>query len=222
MIIKKILIALLLLISTATFAQDINWASLKTEQKHIANFNAGLDYASSFGIGYGYQLNWKLPIVLNAQLSIPAGKNLVDDFKSKLGGQVRAYKSGNFAATVLVYAILRGQQTGLVKMQSFGSEFTGVAGYYRPKWFAAAEFGFDKAIATHIKNSSIMKEYFPEIKDGWYVPTGGNFHFGIQGGYTIKTFDITVKAGKLLDQRFESTAMVPFYFQLGVSKRFRV
>lgn len=209
-----------LCMATASFSQTINWRSLKPEQKHIANFNTGIDYATSFGLGYGYQLKMKIPVVLQAQVSLPAGKDMVDDFKSKLGGQVRVYKTENFLATVEVLAIFRGHKTDLVKLQSFGSEFTAVAGYYKPKWFAAGEFGFDKAIATHVKNSSIMKEYFPEVQDGWYVPTAGNFHFGVQGGYTIKTVDLLVKAGKTVDQSFHTTTLMPYYIQLGVNKRF--
>lgn len=219
---KKILIvcATISLCITTGFAQTINWESLKPEQKHMINLNTGIDYATSFGLGYGYQLKFKLPVVLQAQVSIPAGENLVDDFKSKVGGQVRVYKTGNFSAAVLVYGNFRGYKSDLVKMQSFGSEFTGVFGYYKRNWFTAAEFGFDKAIATHIKNSDLLKDYFPEVQDGWYVPTGGNFNAGIQSGFTIKTFDVYAKGGLMWDQYFKKSAYVPYYLQLGVNKRF--
>lgn len=220
----KNIIAAILVVAMAdtTQAQTLNWSAIQESQQHLVNVNAGWDFAATIGLGYGYKLKtkMKMPVMLSAQVSAPTGNNLVDDFKSKLGGQVRVYKTGNFLATVHVYGIFRGYKSDLVKLQNFGSEFIGVFGYYKSKWFAAAEFGFDKAIATHIKNSELMKDNYPGVQDGWYVPTGGNFNFGIQGGYSIKTFDVTVKAGKTVDQRFQSTAMVPFYFQLGVNKRF--
>lgn len=222
---KIIVISAALFLCITSFAQTINWESLKPEQKHMINLNTGVDYATSFGLGYGYKLNMRVlktdfPVVLQTQASIPAGENLVDDFKSKVGGQVRVYKTGNFSATVSVLANFRGHKTDLVKMQSFGGEFTGVFGYYKPTWFAAGEFGFDKAIATHIKNSDLMKEYFPEVQDGWYVPTAGNFNAGLQAGYTIKTVDVYAKGGLIWDQSFNRSAFVPYYLQLGVNKRF--
>lgn len=219
---KKILTTVyaVLLLGTAALAQTINWKSLSPEQKHIVNLQASLDYSASFEAGYGYQIKSKLPVVLSAQLSIPAGDQFMDDFKSKLGGQVRVYTYKSFAAMVSVHANVRAHQTDLVKLQSFGSEFTGVAGFYKPKWFAAAEFGFDKAIATHIKHRDQMKQYYPDIRDGWYVPTAGNINFGVQGGYTLNTFDVTLRIGKIVDQSFHTTAMLPYYLQIGVNKRF--
>ncbi len=143
-------------ISGSSIAQTINWMSLKQEQKHTVSVNVGWDYATSLGVGYGYKLNTKIPITLNAQFSVPAGNNLSDDFKAKLGGQSRVFKAGNFQTTVMVYGIFRQfEKTNLVKFQNFRGEFKGVAGYYKPTWFVAAEFGFDKAIVTHIKNSQI-------------------------------------------------------------------
>jgi hypothetical protein len=85
---------------------------------------------------------------------------------------------------------------------------------------AAAEFGFDKAITTQVKHSALTKERFPEAKDGWYVPTGGNFFYGIQGGYSFESYDINLKIGKTVTQDLKTTAMIPFYFQLGLNRKF--
>lgn len=201
-------------------AQTLNWSGIQPHQKHVANLNVGWDYGTTLGLGYAYKLNMKMPVLLNAQFSIPAGKNLLDDFNSKLGFQARAFKAGNFMTTVMVYGIFRQYQSDFVRLRSFGSEFTGVAGYYKPRWFVAAEFGFDKAIATHLKNSEFMKLNYPSVRDGWYVPTGGNFKYGIQTGYTMKNADVYVKLGKSLDQNLKSTAIIPYYFRLGMNMRF--
>lgn len=208
------------LLSTAALAQTMNWQSISPDQKHIIQVHAALDYSTSFGAGYGYQIKSKLPLILSTQLSIPAGDQFMDDFKSKLGGQVRVYAYKSFMASVSVYANFRAHQTDLVKLQSFGSELTGVAGFYKSRWFAAAEFGFDKAIATHIKHRDQMKQYYPDVQDGWYVPTAGNFNYGIQGGCTFSTYDVTLRIGKLTDQNFQTTANLPYYLQIGANKRF--
>jgi hypothetical protein len=33
-----------------------------------------------------------------------------------------------------------------------------------------------------------MRSYFPRIRDGWYIPSGGHFYYGIQAGsYFLKS-----------------------------------
>jgi hypothetical protein len=215
-----ITVFLVALLTTATTAQTINWSALQRDQKHIINTHIGWDYAATFGVGYAYKFNTKIPFTLGAQVSVPAGENLTDDFKTKFGSQVRLFRYGNFQTSVTAYGIYRGYQSALVRLQNFGSEFTGIAGYYRPKWFVAAEFGFDKAITTHVKSRDLNKEYYPSFQDGWYIPTGGNFIYGIQTGYSMKSMDLYIKVGKTVDQNFRSTAMIPFYFQFGVNGKF--
>ena len=41
-----------------------------------------------------------------------------------------------------------------------GADFTGSAGGYRPGWFAAAQFGKDKAFITHIRHGDWYRDYF--------------------------------------------------------------
>ena len=105
-------------------------------------------------------------------------------------------------------------------MMNYGSEFSALIGYYKPRWYIAGEFGFDKAITTHIRHSEEMKNQFPEIKDGWYIPTGGNYLYGLQLGYSFRKMDVTLKTGKTVAQGFKTSAMFPIYFQLGVNKKF--
>jgi len=203
-----------------TAAQTLNWSGLQENQKHIVQANVSWDYATTLGLAYGYRIETKLPTVLSAQFSLPMGENPLDDFKAKIGGQVRVAQKGKFQASVAVYGIYRQYTNDLVRLQNFGGEFTGVIGYYRPRWFVAAECGFDKAIVTRIRNSEAMKNLYAGVRDGWYVPTGGNFVFALQTGYSFNRVDIILKAGKTLDQHLRSTAMIPMTAQLGVNVRF--
>ena len=201
-------------------AQNINWRGLHAEQIHLINLNVGWDYGSTIGIGYGYKLKTAIPIVLNVDFSLPFGSRLLDDFKVKVGGQAELLRRGNFSATVKAYGIFRRYQNVLARLLNFGSEFSGVCGYFQPAWYAAAEFGFDKAITTHIKNSARMREDFPEVRDGWYIPTGGNFFYGIQAGYSFERYDVYLKFGKTVTQDLKTTALIPFYLQLGLNSKF--
>ncbi len=218
-IIKILVLPVIILFLHDTIsAQDINWASLQKDQRHILNVNTGLIHGVIFGADYGYQLNTKLPVILNTEYSFPAGNMLLDDFKTKIGGQIRLYDAGNFNFSAKVHGVFRRYQNDLVRMVNFGSDMSVVAGYYRSKWFVAAEVGFDKAIVTNFKHSAAYREIYPLVEDGWYEPaTGGNFNYGLMAGLSGEQLDIYLKAGKLITQDLKTVPFIPFYAQLGCS-----
>lgn len=210
----------MLLFTVFSWSQNTNWKSLSKTDKHIVSVSIGLDYGASIGVGYGYQLGTKMPIILATEVSLPFGNRRIDDFKARLGGQAMVAGYRDFMASVKAYAVFRRFENENARMFNFGSELSAVAGYYRPKYFISGEFGFDKAISTHIKHSGIMREYYPEIKNGWYVPTAGNFFYGIQSGYSFSKNDLILKAGKIIAQDFETEPVFPYYVQLGLNRRF--
>ena len=205
---------------TSAAAQNINWRSLQPGQKHIINLNAALDNSTSIGIGYGYHFNTKMPLVLSAQYSMPFGNNVFDDFKTKLGAQLNVLELQNVLVTLHAYGIIRRYENSLASMFNFGSEFATTVGYYKKTWWIAGDFGFDKAIVTNIKHSEIMKEYNPGIQSGWYIPTGGNFIYGLQGGYSFSKSDVSLKISSTMAQDFNTKPMVPYYAQVGWNWRF--
>jgi hypothetical protein len=67
----------------------------------------------------------------------------------------------------------------------------------------------------------VMRSYFPRIRDGWYIPSGGHFYYGIQAGKTIgDRLDLTLRAGATNAQHNDEQAVVPYYLQLGLGIRF--
>jgi hypothetical protein len=153
---------------------------------------------------------------LNAEYSFPAGETVFDDFKTKIGGEIKLHQIKNFVFSAKVQGVFRRFDNPSVRMLNFGSEFSGIVGYYKTRWFVASEFGFDKAIVTNFKHSSAMKENNPGLQDGWYEPsTGGNFFYGLSGGYSFKQNDIYLKLGKVINQDFKTTPLLPFFLELG-------
>jgi hypothetical protein len=211
-----ILIAVFFYKPAAGFSQTLNWGNFKKNQQHIFNVNAGIEHGLIFGVGYGHQLKSKLPVVLNAEYSFPSGRKLFDDFKTKIGGQVRVYQTGNFHFSAKAYSVFRRYESDFVRLLNFGTEMSVIIGYYKLKWFVAGEAGFDKAIITHFKHTQSYKEIYPLVKDGWYEPaTGGNFYYGLQAGYSFHKNDIYLKAGKIVSQDFQSDPVIPFSVQIG-------
>ncbi|MGZ3939548.1 MAG: hypothetical protein ACXVLT_13090 [Flavisolibacter sp.] len=215
-----ILIAVLSLLFRPSFAQTINWKNLTPSQQHVANLNVGFDNSSTAGLGYGYHLRSKLPVLLNLEFSIPFGDKLFDDLKTKIGAQANLIHTGDFFTTLKAYSIIRRYQNDLVRIIDFGSEFSATAGIYEHRWFAAGEFGFDKAITSQLQHSSLAKEYSPGLQSGWYIPDGGNFFYGAQLGYTFHHTDLYAKLGRTVNQNWKTEATVPFYCQLGFTRRF--
>lgn len=218
-IIVVAIIAFLFSISPFGHAQVMNWGGLTDGQKHIIHVNVGLNYGTTIGIGYGYKLNTSIPVVLNMEYSFPMGQNLVDDFKTKLGGQVQVVHAGHFATALNVNGVFRRYKSEAVALTNWGGEFSMDLGYYKPTWFVGGQIGFDKAVMTHIKNGDYLHEYYPGIQDGWYIPTGGNFFYGLQSGLSFGKSDVSLKVGKIITQDFKTTPLLPYYTELGFSHR---
>lgn len=218
---KSIFLAIALMgIAAIAVAQQINWQAFDTAPKNLIYIKAGWDYGMTLGVGYGRKFDTKLPMLANIEYSFPTGENLFDDFKVKVGGQVELLRLGGLSATAKVYCPIRRFENDVVSLFSFGSEFTGIVGYYSRKWYVAGEFGFDKAIATHIKHTAEARETYPDAKDGWYVPTGGNYAYGLQTGFSFGENDLTLRAGKLASQGWKTAPFIPFFAQLGYQRRF--
>lgn len=210
------IIGLFYCIPETSLAQTLNWGSLNKDQKHILNLNAGVEHGVIFGAGYGYQLTSRLPIVLNTEYSFPGGEKLLDDFKIKIGGQIKFYQKSNFHFSTKLYSVFRRYESDFARLLNFGTYLSAIVGYYKSKWFVAGEAGFDKAIVTHFKHTKSYKEIYPLVRDGWYeLATGGNFYYGLQTGFSFKETDIYLKAGQIITQDFQSKPIIPFSVQLG-------
>lgn len=213
-----ILLPFFIVVSNLLNAQALNWANLKKDERHVANINVGVENGFVVGAGYSYKLGSKFPILLSTEVSKPFGKNGFDDYKIKIGGQIRVLETGSFNVGARVQGVFRRYESDYVRLLNFGSDMAVTAGFYKRKWFANGEAGFDKAIVTHFKHNDIFKSNFPGVQDGWYEPaTGGNFYYGIQTGYSLKGMDIYLKAGKTVQQDFKTSSLVPFYAQAGIN-----
>lgn len=214
--------AVCIMINTIASAQTVNWANLKKEDRHIITGSIALKNGLQYGAGYGYKINHKLfPVILQADYASLSGSNLLDDFKARAGLNIRWISFHHFQFSTGLYGVFRRYQNDFVRLGNFGSDLNGVIGYYRNKWFVAGEVGFDKAIVTHFKHSAAYKAQYPGVVNGWYeTSTGGNFYYGLQAGFSLKRYDVWIKAGKTIEQDFKTSPLVPVYGQLGFNLKF--
>jgi hypothetical protein len=194
---------------------------MQEDQRNIVQLDFGYDYGTTVQLGYSRTFTLLRPVVVGLDYSFPMGKELIDDFKVRLGGQVEIFQLGGFSATVKIMSSLRRYENQLVRIVSFGSDLGLATGYYSSTWHAAGEFGFDKSIVSHLKHSDIMRSNFPTIRDGWFIPSGGHYYYGIQGGKTLgETYALSLRLGATNAQFDDEDAPVPFYVQLGLGMRF--
>jgi hypothetical protein len=112
--------------------------------------------------------------------------------------------------------ITRGTENSIYRGLNFGADFTSTAGVYRPRWFAAGEFGFDKAVITHITHSDWYRQhYYADAKDGWYLNAGGRYHYGVISGLALGKAELVGRFGFQRTEDF-NTLLPPMYASLGM------
>ena len=214
--------AFILMLVAISAAQDANWKSLSSEQSSLVSFQFGYNYGVTGQLGYGRVANIVNPVLLTLDFSFPMGEKQVDDFKIRCGGHIELLEKKGFILSAKMLANFRRYQTTMVRIASFGADFSALAGYYQSTWHTAVEVGFDKAISSHLKHSILMREtVYSDIQDGWYVPTGGNWYYGFTGSKSLgPKYDITGRVGATNAQNNDEDALLPFYLQFGLNIKF--
>lgn len=202
-------------------AQNINWNAISPTTKNHAHISLGYDFGLTTQLGYAYKMNSKVPIWLTTDASIPMGSDLLDDVKIKIGAQSPLLKHNNFIATLHVQSIYRRYQSGLVSVTGFGADISGKVGLYKPRYHVALGLGFDKSIITHLDHSDVAIQNYQDSKSGWYLPAGGNWHYGISIGKTLGTsYVLAFDFGKINAQGNDQDALIPIYAKFQFSKMF--
>jgi len=197
-------------------AAQWNVADFATDRNRVY-VSFGLDPALVMSLGYGHVVpvgghNFQ---VIGELGVVTAGLDM-HDFRARLGTQTSLARWRSVNLTGSATLITRGTDNSIYRGLNFGTDFTGTLGVYRHGWFAASEFGFDKAVITHVTHSDWYRRYFyPDAKDGWYLNAGGTYHTGLTGGLTLGKAQVVGRFGLLRTERFKQMAP-PGYATVGV------
>lgn len=181
----------------------------------------GLDPAFVSTVGYGRVVRpFGHSVQLTGDIGLAAAHLDTRDFRARLGMQTSILHWRSLRMTGSATFITRGTENSIYRALNFGSDFTGTLGMYRHKWFAAGEFGFDKAIITHLTHSDwYRKNYYPDAKDGWYLTGGGTFHYGVSAGIALGRLEVGGRFGWRRTERFNDVTP-PMYASVGVGVGF--
>src|SRR5690606_15136953 len=100
-----------------------------------------------------------------------------------------------------------------------GVDASVVGGYFRRRWFAGLEAGFDSQLTTHAAHTDAYRErVYADVEDGWYGAFGGVIRAGVQVGATLGRTDVVLRAGRPWLANGDP-ALLPGYATLGVAHR---
>lgn len=181
----------------------------------------GLDPAFVGSVGYARVVRVKgHGLQLAGEAGVAAAHVDTRDFRVRLGVHTSLTHWRSLHLTGAATAITRGTDNVIFRGLNFGADLTGTIGVYRRGWFAAGDFGKDKAVITHITHSDWYRtHHYADAKDGWYLDAGGTWHYGVAAGMTLGRLEM---AGRFGWQRTEdyNDATPPMYVSVGVGYAF--
>ena len=208
--------AVLATLVTGEAAAQWNVARFSTARKNVYT-TFGLDPALVTTVGIA---NVGTLIGRDVQLSGDVGMVTASadtrDFRARLGMKTSLVRWRSVSLVGSATAITRGTDNSIYRGYNFGADFTAALGVYRPRWFAAADFGKDKAVITKVTFSDWYRANgYAGAKDGWYLDAGGTLHHGIAAGVAVRRAEIVTRLGWLRSEDFNSL-MPPVYATVGL------
>ncbi len=217
---KILTCATLFLIATSVKAQEINWKNVNANTNHTFGICGGIDYSSYYGLSYGYHLkHFGLPVVLGVEMNVPFGKDLLDDWILRTGIQAQIFNTQHWFGAVKTDFLNRKYTSEISNIYNIGVDLEAITGYQTTKWGVAVLINYDRSIASKIKHKE-LKDYYPEISDGWYDTGSGNFKFGIRTNLEIRKTNLFLTLGKIYGQNFQDNPTLPFFGKLTLQKSF--
>jgi hypothetical protein len=219
--VSRIVLSVLASVFTAAdAAAQWNVARFSTERSRVYT-SVGLDPATITTLGYGRVVQLRgHDFQVTADVGVAAAGLDAHDYRARIGAQTSLAQWRSVHLTGTATFITRGTENSIYRGLNFGADLTGTLGVYRPRWFAGSEFGFDKAIVTHVSHTDWYRQHFyPDAKDGWYIDTGGTYHVGLAGGYALGRTELVGRFGLLRTQRYRELG-TPGYVSLGVGLGF--
>ncbi|AEA44243.1 hypothetical protein [Fluviicola taffensis] len=218
---KPILHIFFLLLSILkTNAQEINWRALNNQSNHLISAHFGADYSSYYGVSYAYGIKNKYkPVFIGTEFTLPFGKQVTDDWRGNLNIQTELWHNEHLSLGTKLSFFTRRYASPMATIYNTSTALSIHFGYLRPKVGAVLVVAYDQTLVAHVSHK-LMKEYYPQIRDGWYDASGGTFKFGIRGNWSHKSWSTTLTLGKAFARNFKDNPTLPFFAELSVQKRF--
>jgi hypothetical protein len=197
-------------------AAQTNVARFATERNRVYAAVA-LDPAIVSTLGYGRVVGvFGHDFQISGDASVVAAGFDWNDARARVGLQTSVLQWRSVHLTGSAAAIVRRTDNVNFRAINFGADLSTTLGVYRPGWFAAGEFGKDKAVITHLKHTDDYRDtLFPDAKDGWYLDAGGTYHYGFTGGVVVRGVEVGARFGWQQTEDFNDMTP-PVYASIGI------
>ncbi len=199
----------------------VNRAALDQDRPNIAHVRVGVDYGFIAGFGYSRVLALGgRTLLLSGSVTAPWAEADSRDYDTRIGATVDIVGQSRWRLIGGLGGSLRGTTNPMGRLTSLAADGVLLGGYWKPRWFVAAESGYDGAIATHVTHSDYYRvTYYLDARDGWYSDTGANIRLGAAGGVSFGRYDLVLRAGQARDREGDHQ-LLPAYATLDVNLRF--
>ncbi len=204
------------LLATKAPAQLVNPNQYASPGRNVAGATLGLDLGTLLSLHYGrsFQIGGQ-PVLASAEMGFAAGKNAFDDGKAAVGLGTSIGAGRRWQAPLQIGASTVFSRNKLFRGNTLEVSLGLRPGYYRNKWFAAADLQYHRFLLSYLNHSDYYREaYYEGAQDGWYRQSGGRVQAGFCGGVTLGRHDLGLRAGLSLVHDF-SPGLLPAYAALG-------
>lgn len=199
-------------------AQHTVGRPMAAEPRHQLVATVGLDNGSRYGLAYErHGLRLLVPVALGATVRMPFGHEQFDDYEVSLGARVEALQTGRFVLGVGYRLQVRRNESTLSRLYALGNGVEVAFGASGRRWSGGALASYDWASLAHIRHK-LAREYYPEIRDGWYDVDGGSFRFGAAAGFQARSWGFSLVAGRIFGRNFGDNPMLPYFLELSLRK----
>jgi hypothetical protein len=199
-------------------AQDLNFAAIGPDDRHLLRAGVGVEDALVVSGGYGHVVSLRgRALVLAGDLDVVPVH--AADWRVRAGAAAPLLSRGRWTAGGEVRGVVRHAGNQVNTMTNAGLESALTGGFYDRRWHVAVEAGVDWAAATYIHHSERYRRLvYDGARDGWYASPGTTLVYGVAGGWSFRGFDVVARVGQRRDLELR-TWLLPLYATLGVNVR---
>ena len=216
---KKILIFIFILFSlqiTKINAREIANILNSEDIVIFLNFEFDPTFMLTIGFSKGFEIKpLNRDISLEADLSLPIFSLDFKDYRINIGSRISIINFGDFHILNRLGLINTATENFIYSGNNFSIQEGLQFGYFSEEWYIAGEGEYTKMLFTYLEHADNKRLPF-KPKDGWYLNTGGNFDFGIQGGYKFfNRYEFSLRTGVTTTETFIFPPFSPIYLNVG-------
>ncbi len=218
------MIRIVSLLTLATLALTAGTATAQVANPLAPEPAAGL--AVGFDHGGVIELGVRHPVVqlaatsAHARVQLPSVPGLGEG-ALELGLTRGVVGAHGWGATATLATTLRWVRGNLLDVTQGGVVAGGTAGYFRRRWLAAVELGWEHSLVTYVAPTPTYRMTVYDAPSGVHGGGGGTLRGGLVASISpTPRFDVLLRAGMLVSERLNPAPGLPFHAMLGGAFRF--